>query len=96
MFVFLSLMELKTIGHLASFSCREKWPIFNILAMLILLRKGNILSSSEYDVKKELIHMNCTNRTQKKILAYSALFKKIGIINEEEYKAIAKTFQAKD
>ncbi|AOH53686.1 hypothetical protein ABE28_004940 [Peribacillus muralis] len=64
--------------------------------MLILLRKGNILSSSEYDVKKELNHMNCTNRTQKKILAYSALFKKIGIINEEEYKTIAKTFQAKD
>ncbi|MFD9626405.1 hypothetical protein [Peribacillus muralis] len=39
--------------------------------------------------------MNCTNRTQKKIMAYSVLFKKIGIINEEEYNAIAKTFQAK-
>ncbi|WP_155645525.1 hypothetical protein [Peribacillus simplex] len=54
------------------------------------------MSSGEYNVKKELIDMNCTNRTKKKILAYSALFKKIGIINEEEYKTIAKTFQAKD
>jgi hypothetical protein len=40
--------------------------------------------------------MNCTNRTQKKIIAYSALFKKMGILNEEEYKNIAKTFQTKD
>ncbi len=50
---------------------------------------------NEYYVKKELIHMNCTNRTQKKIMAYSALFKKMGIINDEEYKNIAKTFQSK-
>jgi hypothetical protein len=50
---------------------------------------------NEYYVKKELIHMNCTNRTKKKIMAYSALFKKMGILNEEEYKNIAKTFQSK-
>ncbi|MGG4267169.1 hypothetical protein [Peribacillus simplex] len=40
--------------------------------------------------------MSCTNRTQKKIVAYSALFKKIGIFNDEEYKNITKAFQAKD
>lgn len=39
--------------------------------------------------------MCCTNRTQRKIMVYSALFKKMGILNEEEYKNIAKTFQTK-
>jgi hypothetical protein len=58
-----------------------------------VLRKHFVVN--EYYVKKELIHMNCTNRTQKKIMAYSALFKKMGILNEEEYKNIAKTFQSK-
>jgi hypothetical protein len=29
-------------------------------------------------------------------MAYSALFKKMGILNDEEYKNIAKTFQSKD
>lgn len=40
--------------------------------------------------------MNWTNRTQKKIIGYSTLFKKMGIINEEEYKQIMNTVQSKD
>lgn len=40
--------------------------------------------------------MNWTNRTQKKIIGYSTLFKKLGIINEEEYKQIMNTVQSKD
>jgi hypothetical protein len=40
--------------------------------------------------------MNCTNRTKVKILGYSALFKKLGIINEREYKNITDAYQIKD
>ncbi|MFJ7638897.1 hypothetical protein ACQKL0_13220 [Peribacillus sp. NPDC097264] len=40
--------------------------------------------------------MNFTNRTQKKIIGYSTLFKKLGIINDKEYKNIMNTVQSKD
>ncbi|MFJ7745482.1 hypothetical protein [Peribacillus sp. NPDC097295] len=40
--------------------------------------------------------MNWTNRTQKKIIGYSAMFKKLGIINDQEYKNIMNTVQSKD
>ena len=35
-------------------------------------------------------------RTKSKIIGYSALFKKIGIINEQEYKKITETHLLKD
>ena len=37
---------------------------------------------------KEMVQMNCSKRTKIKILGYMALFKKLGIINEQEYKNI--------
>ncbi|MGE7604074.1 hypothetical protein ACQKL5_16510 [Peribacillus sp. NPDC097675] len=40
--------------------------------------------------------MNWTNRTQKKIIGYSAMFKKLGIINDDQYKDIISTVQSKD
>lgn len=71
------------------------WAVFDLVhSKYFVLRKHFVVN--EYYVKKELNHMNCTNRTQKKIIAYSALFKKMGILNDEEYKNIAKTFQTKD
>ena len=40
--------------------------------------------------------MKCTNRTEKKILGYSAIFKKMGILKEEQYKQIMTSFQERN
>lgn len=40
--------------------------------------------------------MNWTNRTQKKIIGYSVMFKKLGIINDDQYKHIMSAVQVKD
>ncbi|MBB6443966.1 hypothetical protein HNR53_000554 [Bacillus benzoevorans] len=37
--------------------------------------------------------MNYSKRTRLKILSYSTLFKKLGILNEQEYKNITKDFR---
>lgn len=36
--------------------------------------------------------MNCSKRTRVKILGYSVLFKKLGILSEKEYKHITDTY----
>ena len=87
-------IELILITPLTNGKCRENGPfLYLVYTKCFVLRKHFVVN--EYYVKKELIHMNCTNRTQKKIMAYSALFKKMCILNDEEYKNIAKTFQSK-
>lgn len=37
--------------------------------------------------------MNCSKRTRIKILSDSTLIKKMGILNEQEYKGITKAFR---
>jgi hypothetical protein len=50
---------------------------------------------SAYNIEREMVQMNCTKRTKGKILGYSALFKKLGIINEQEYKNITDAYRIK-
>jgi hypothetical protein len=43
-----------------------------------------------------MVQMNWSNRKKGKILGYSALFKKLGIISEQEYKAITEQYIMKN
>lgn len=38
--------------------------------------------------------MNCSKRTRIKILGYSAIFKKLGILSEQEYKYITESYHS--
>lgn len=49
-----------------------------------------------YVVKRREQDMSYSQRTQKKIVVYSAIFKQLGIITEQEYKEIKQAYIIKN
>jgi hypothetical protein len=61
-----------------------------------LLYIGNFIGDGEYnELKEELIIMIVNPRLQRRIFIYSYVFKKLGILTEQEYKQIT-TFSSLD